>query len=162
MSIFALTFPLLFIFHDMEEIIGMRSFITRNAEMLQRRFPFIYRQMCHSNTESFAIGVMEELVVFILIAIAALYFDNTLCWNIWFGAFFGLAAHYVMHIGQFIVIRKYIPAIITSVICLPISVWILYRCYGLMEFNIWYALIGLALAAVNAVVAVKMAWRGEK
>ena len=105
---------------------------------------------------------MEELVVFILIAIVALYFDNTLCWNIWFGAFFGLAAHYVMHIGQFIVIRKYIPAIITSVICLPISVWILYRCYGLLEFNIWYALIGLALAAVNAVVAVKMAWRGEK
>ena len=44
MAILALTFPLLFIFHDLEEIIGMRRFINRNADMLQSRFPFLYKR----------------------------------------------------------------------------------------------------------------------
>ena len=156
MSTFALAFPILFIFHDLEEIVGMRIFLDRNAEMLQKRFPKIFKFLPNTSTSGFALAVMEEFVVFTLIALAAIYFDNDLCWNIWFGAFFGVAAHFVMHIGQSLVIRKLIPALITSIICLPISALILYHCYPLIHFNIWYSLLGLAIAAANMVLALKM------
>ena len=157
LNIFALAFPLLFIFHDLEEIIGMKRFVNRNADMLQRRYPFLYKRMRRFTTEGFALAVMEELVVFSVLALAALYFDNSLCWNIWFGGFVGLAAHYVMHIGQALLIRRYIPALITSVICLPISVLILYRSYSLIEINGWFVVLGLLIVALNMIPALKIA-----
>ena len=156
-NIFALAFPLLFIFHDLEEIIGMKRFVTRNADMLQRRYPFLYKRLRRFTTEGFALAVMEELVVFSVLALAALYFDNSLSWNIWFGGFVGLAAHYVMHIGQALLIRRYIPALITSVICLPISVLILYRSYSLIEINGWFVVLGLLIVALNMIPALKIA-----
>ncbi len=157
LNIFALAFPLLFIFHDLEEIIGMKRFVTRNADMLQRRYPFLYKRLRRFTTEGFALAVMEELVVFTVLALAALYFDNSLSWNIWFGGFVGLAAHYVMHIGQALLIRRYIPALITSVICLPISVLILYRSYSLIEINGWFVVLGLLIVALNMIPALKIA-----
>ena len=125
MEFFAITFPLLFIFHDLEEIIGMKRFLNRNADMLQARFPFLYKRFCNFTTEGFALAVMEEFIVFTAIALLAIYFDNSLFWNIWFGGFLGLTIHYVVHIVQALVIRRYIPALITSIICLPISIMIL-------------------------------------
>ena len=125
MSTFALAFPLLFVFHDLEEIIGMRNFVSRNAEMLQSQFPFLYKRHKDISTESCALAVMEELVVFTAIALAAMFWDNSFYWSIWFGAFAGLTAHYAVHILQAIVIRKYIPAVLTSIICLPVSILIL-------------------------------------
>lgn len=157
LNIFALAFPLLFIFHDLEEIIGMKRFVNRNADMLQRRYPFLYKRLRRFTTEGFALAVMEELVVFSVLALAALYFDNSLCWNIWFGGFVGLAAHYVMHIGQALLIRRYIPALITSAICLPISVLILYRSYSLIEINGWFVVLGLLIVALNMIPALKIA-----
>ena len=156
MSTFALAFPILFIFHDLEEIVGMRIFLDRNAEMLQKRFPKIFRFLPNTSTSGFALAVMEEFVVFTLIALAAIYFDNDLCWNIWFGSSFGITAHFVMHLGQSAVIRKYIPAVITSIICLPIGVLVLYHCYPLIHFNIWFSLLGLAIAAANLFLALKL------
>ncbi len=157
LNIFALAFPLLFIFHDLEEIIGMKRFVNRNADMLQRRYPFLYKRLRRFTTEGFALAVMEELVVFTVLALVALHFDNSLCWNIWFGGFVGLAAHYVMHIGQALLIRRYIPALITSVICLPISVLILYRSYSLIEINGWFVVLGLLIVALNMIPALKIA-----
>lgn len=157
LNIFALAFPLFFIFHDLEEIIGMKHFVNRNADMLQRRYPFLYKRLRRFTTEGFALAVMEELVVFSVLALAALHFDNSLSWNIWFGGFVGLATHYVMHIGQALLIRRYIPALITSVICLPISVLILYRSYSLIEINGWFVVFGLLIVALNMIPALKIA-----
>lgn len=162
MTIFALTFPLLFIFHDLEEIIGMKHFINRNADMLQSRFPFLYKRFKNFTTEGFALAVMEEFIVFTAISLVAIYFDNSLCWNIWFGSFLGLTAHYVVHIGQALVIRRYIPALITSIICLPISILILYHSYSLIEINVWHIVIGIAIVAQNMIPALKIAGRGPQ
>ena len=161
MTIFALTFPLLFIFHDLEEIIGMKQFVNRNADMLQNRFPFLYKKLKDSTTEGFALAVMEEFVVFTAISLIAIYFDKSLCWNIWFGGFLGLTVHYVMHIGQALVIRRYIPALITSIICLPISILILHHCYALIDINVWHIIIGLAIVALNMIPALKIAGRRQ-
>ena len=157
----ALTFPLLFIFHDLEEIIGMKRFVNRNADMLQAHFPFLYKRFSNFTTEGFALAVMEEFIVFTAIALLAIYFDNSLFWNIWFGGFFGLTAHYVVHIIQALVIRRYIPALITSIICLPISVLILHNSYALIDINLWHILIGIAIVALNMIPALRIAWRRQ-
>ena len=161
MTIYALTFPLLFIFHDLEEIIGMKRFLNRNADMLQARFPFLYKRFSNFTTEGFALAVMEEFIVFTAIALLAIYFDNSLFWNIWFGGFFGLTAHYVVHIIQALVIRRYIPALITSLICLPISILILRHSYTLIDINLWHIFIGIAIVALNMIPALKIAGRRQ-
>ena len=155
----ALTFPLLFIFHDLEEIIGMKRFVNRNADMLQARFPFLYKRFSNFTTDGFALAVMEEFIVFTAISLLAIYFDNSLFWNIWFGGFLGLTAHYVMHIGQALVIRRYIPTLITSIICLPISIQILHHSYTLIDINLWHILIGIAIVTLNMILALKIAGR---
>lgn len=157
----ALTFPLLFIFHDLEEVIGMKRFVNRNADMLQARFPFLYKRFSNFTTEGFALAVMEEFIVFTAIALLAIYFDNSLFWNIWFGGLFGLTAHYVVHIIQALVIRRYIPALITSIICLPISVLILHNSYVLIDINLWHIFIGIAIVALNMIPALRIAWRRQ-
>lgn len=157
LNIFALAFSLLFVFHDLEEIIGMKRFVIRNADMLQERYPFLYKRLRCFTTEGFALAVMEELVVFSVLALAALYFDNTFCWNMWFGGFLGLTAHFVMHIGQALWIRRYIPALITSVICQPVSVLILYYSYFLIDINVRYIVLGLLVVALNMIPALKIA-----
>ena len=162
MVIFALAFPLLFIFHDLEEIIGMRRFINRNADMLQSRFPFLYKRFKNFTTEGLALAVMEEFVVFTAISLVAIYFNSSLCWNIWFGGFLGLTAHYVVHIGQALVIRRYIPALITSITCLPISIFILYHSYSLIEINVWHIVIGITIVALNMIPALKIAGKGPQ
>ena len=161
MTIYALTFPLLFIFHDLEEIIGMRRFLNRNANMLQARFPFLYKRFKNFTIEGFALAVMEEFIVFTAIALLAIYFDNSLFWNIWFGSFLGLTAHYVVHIIQALVIRRYIPALITSIICLPISIVILRHSYALIDINLWHIFIGIAIVALNMIPALKIAGRKQ-
>ena len=160
MSTFAFALPMLFIFHDLEEIIGMRIFLDRNEDMLQRRFPKIHRLFRGTTNEGFALAVAEEFVVFTIIALLALWIDNQLVWNIWLGAFVGLTFHYVVHIGQAIVLRKYIPALATSIICLPISIYILKQCFMLLTVDIWQMIVGIVIVAVNLVCAHKMTkWR---
>ena len=160
MSTFALAFPLLFIFHDLEEIIGMRIWLDRNEDMLQRRFPKIHRLFHGTTNEGFALAVAEEFVVFTIIALLALWIDNQLVWNIWLGAFIGLTFHYVVHIGQAIVLMKYIPALATSIICLPISIYILKQCFMMLTVDIWQMIVGIVIVAVNLLCAHKMTkWR---
>ncbi|MBQ1869824.1 MAG: HXXEE domain-containing protein, partial [Treponema sp.] len=52
------------------------------------------------------------------------------------GIFLSLLAHFFIHIGHSIYIRKYIPCLITSVICLPISILILAKCAKFMVFDL--------------------------
>ena len=160
MSTFAFALPMLFIFHDFEEIIGMRIFLDRNKDMLQCRFPKIHRLFRGTTNEGFALVVAEEFVVFTIIALLALWIDNQFVWNIWLGAFIGLTFHYVVHIGQAIVLRKYIPALATSIVCLPISIYILKHCFMLLTVDIWQMAVGVVVVAVNLVCAHKMTkWR---
>lgn len=160
MSSFALAFPLLFIFHDLEELIGMRIFLDRNEDMLQRRFPKINRLFHGTTNEGFALAVAEEFVVFTIIALLALWIDNQFVWNIWLGGFLGLTFHYLVHIVQSIVLRKYIPALATSIICLPISIYILKQCFMILTVDIWQMIVGIVIVAVNLVCAHKMTkWR---
>ncbi|MGN0740472.1 MAG: HXXEE domain-containing protein [Treponema sp.] len=79
--------------------------------------------------------------------------DGNFLFVIWLGAFIAYTVHLVVHIGQSIIIKKYIPALITSIICLPLSIWLIAISIHTLSYSISqvliYSLIGLAAIAGN-------------
>lgn len=121
---YILLLPILFIFHDMEEIIGFGWFF-RNNPMIFDRFPKTTKAYKDYTTAGMALAVYEEFIPFFGISLLAFYFENDVLYTVWFGLFLSLTVHFLIHIGQSIYIKKYIPSLITSIICLPISLVIL-------------------------------------
>lgn len=154
MSEFVWTFPILFIFHNMEEIIGLGLWLTENREFLDNKYPKISNTYKPYSTEGMAAAVMEELVLCLVICLISRF---TGFYGLWIGAFMAYTVHLVIHIGQSIVIRKYIPALITSLICLPISIWGIASSITLLSYSvsnvIVYSLIGIVAIAGNLEIA---------
>ena len=91
-----------------------------------------YRGLTH---EGFALAVYEEFIPFFGVSLLAYYFPRDILYGLWFGIFMALVGHFFIHIGHTIYIRKYIPCVITSAICLPISLIILVKSAQVMNWN---------------------------
>lgn len=160
-----LMFPIIFIFHDMEEIVGMRWFVQKNGEKLKRNFPKMMRLYDNFSTDAFAAAVYEELIVCMAISIAAGITENRTLVLLWIGAFAGCTVHFAVHIMQSIAIRCYIPALVTSCICLPVSVRIiLWHIKAVQSFDTMDVLtiaMGCMLVFINLAVAHKVMNRFE-
>lgn len=135
MKDFILLLPIIFIFHDMEELVGFGCFFRKNP-WLYERFPKVMKNCKGFTNEGFALGVYEEFIPFFGVSLLAFYFPGKILYALWFGIFLSLLAHFFIHIGHSIYIRKYIPCLITSVICLPISILILAKCAKFMVFDL--------------------------
>ena len=160
-------FPVIFMFHDMEEIIGFKFFLKHNGTELQKCFPFILHRYKDFSTEGFALAVYEELILCILISALAFFLDRNFLWYIWLGAFIGCDIHFFIHLIQVSVFRRYIPACITSLICLPINTLIICKCLLCIEDSVLFAGLFMALGAilvfVNIFIAQKlMGWFTRK
>lgn len=120
-------FPLLFIFHDFEEIIFVKPWVEKNKEDLRKKYPKLTQKLMPHfegiSTSAFALGVLEEFVLATFITIHAYLFN---WYYAWIGAFIGFTLHLVVHCVQALVIRRYVPVLITSIICLPICCYIIF------------------------------------
>lgn len=126
--------PIHFIFHDFEEIIGARLWAAKNSAEVCRRIPKAALILNNLTTEGFALAVAEEFVL--LLIICGLTFTGIRAFNLlWLGTFIAFTLHLVVHIGQAIVIRKYIPALATSILVLPASVWLIIDCIKCSDFS---------------------------
>lgn len=132
---YLLLLPIIFIFHDMEEIIGFGWFFKNNPFVFER-FPKVTNTYRGFTYMGFASAVYEEFIPFFGVSLLAYYFPGKVLYGLWFGIFMALAGHFFIHIGHTIYIRKYIPSFITSVICLPVSIIILFNSVSQMEFDI--------------------------
>ena len=130
-----LLLPILFIVHDMEEIIGFGKFFRNNPQLFER-FPKITKAYRKFTTEGMALAVYEEFIPFFGISLLAYYFPGYILETIWFGLLLSLTAHFIVHLMQSIYIKKYVPSLITSIICLPISVVILINSSKYMNFSL--------------------------
>ncbi|MBQ9361487.1 MAG: HXXEE domain-containing protein [Lachnospiraceae bacterium] len=132
---YVLLLPIIFIFHDMEEIIGFGWFFRKNPQIFER-FPRITKAYKDYTTAGMALAVYEEFIPFFGISLLAYYFEIDVLYILWFGLTISLTVHFVVHIGQSIYVRKYIPSLITSIICLPVSVVILANCVKHIDFSV--------------------------
>lgn len=153
-------FPIIFIFHDMEEIIGFGLWLKRNKKVLCEKHPRILNTYRNFSTEGFSLAVFEELVICILFSFLALVSDINAFRFLWLGGFIACTLHFIIHIGQSIVMKQYIPATITSIMCLPVSTWIIYKCFLTIQGEWWYAaafiVVGIVTVAVNLKLAQKL------
>lgn len=119
--LFIILFPIAFILHDGEEIITQERWMSTHKESLLVRFPNLtpmIEQLAGLNTKAFAIAALEELLI-ILLATPDLLLDVAYSFPIWSALFIAFSFHLLIHIGQAIIVRGYIPGIITTILCLP-------------------------------------------
>ena len=116
--------PIVFMVHDFEEIIFFKSWITKNSPYLKKRFPSLAKRLLPRiealSVPAFTVAVFEEFVLLSIITFTAFYFDY---YSIWLAVFMAFFIHLLIHIIQWIVLKRYIPSIITAILALPYCIW---------------------------------------
>lgn len=155
MKEYILLLPIIFIIHDMEEVVGFGRFFRENPSLFEK-YPNVTKAYRGFTTEGFAAAVYEEFIPFFGISITAYFFPCGFLYALWFGLFLSLTAHFFIHIGQTIYLKKYIPSFATSIICLPVSILILIKCAAYISFDLKSVLImaaGIIIMIVNLKIA---------
>lgn len=152
-------FPLLFIVHDMEEIIGFGIFLQRNEKMLWEKYPFAIAPYRNFSTEGFALAVMEELLVCLFFSYMVAERERQVFLCIWLGGLIGCALHFIIHILQALWIHKYIPSLITSILCLPFSIWLILKSFTFVEGPSWQVILWIVIGIVLVALNIRLAQR---
>ncbi|GIZ16051.1 HXXEE domain-containing protein [Capnocytophaga catalasegens] len=160
--------PIVFMIHDFEEIIMFQPWLSKNKTELKERFPMFFTFLKKNNlftlsTSEFAIGVLHMFLLISAVSYWAIYTQN---YQWWFGAFMAYFIHLFMHIGQWIIYRKYVPVIITSLLSLPYCFYALYvfvqaEILSLSQMFLW-AIIGCSIAILNFPLAFFWAKKFQK
>ena len=154
--------PVVFMVHDFEEIIAFKPWIEKNRAYLAKRFPLIAKKMLPRfeklSTSAYTVAVAEEFIILSAITFFSIYFEH---YYWWFAAFMGFSIHLIVHIVQFIVIRRYVPVIVTSILALPYCIYtfcelINKNLFTATEMTVW-TLTGVVLVAVNLLLAHRLA-----
>lgn len=156
LEILVIALPLLFMLHDFEEIIVRKAWMEKYAPVLCLRFPRMKRQIGQlqkMNSAAFAIAVAEEFVILSMVSIAVLCtnFEQWL-FLCWIALWWAYSFHLLVHIAQGIVLRRYTPGVVTSVLCLPYSVYTLYALMGggyPLSVQIVCAVVGILFMVMN-------------
>ena len=154
--------PIVFMIHDFEEIIFFKSWISKNKGYLSGKFPKISKQFLkrfdNLSVQAFALAVAEEFVLLSIVTILSVAFDWYL---LWLGIFMGFFIHLFVHVIQWIIFRRYIPAIYTSLIALVYCIFSLKFIFenNLFETNqiIFWTFIGFGIMIINLLFAHKLA-----
>ncbi len=145
-------FPILFIFHDLEEIIFLLPWVKKNQEYLGGRFPFLARKLLpHFNqisTKAFALGVAEEFLIICIVTVVAYL---TVGYGLWAGLFIAFTVHLIIHCIQAMVVGRYIPAVVTSILCLPVCIFVVMEIFREVPTSelVLYSVVGFLAMVVN-------------
>lgn len=123
-----LPLPILFVVHDTEEVIIQHRWMLLHHDVLTKRFPQLRNILDHLsilNTRAFAIAALEEQVVILLVTSYVLM-QGAFASEIWVCIFMAFAIHLFIHIAQAVLVKGYVPGLITSVLLLPYAIYGLY------------------------------------
>jgi hypothetical protein len=146
--------PVIFMLHEFEEILFFKIWLHKDKEYLCKKFPKIgskiYFQYDSFTTSGFVFAIAEEFLLISILTYVAILFEKE---YLWFTVFMGFSIHIIIHIFQWIIYRKYLPTIFTSILILP------YCIYGFRYFitnnnvNIFWiiisSIIGIVTVALN-------------
>ncbi|MHC1782124.1 MAG: HXXEE domain-containing protein [Anaerolineaceae bacterium] len=109
-------FPIVFMLHDFEEIIMMAPWMQKNRAELERRWPrFAPRMLAVTGSLSTPAFALAVGILFIAIAAATVAVVEFQLYALWGAMLLVFSLHFVMHIAQWLILRRYVPVIITSV-----------------------------------------------
>lgn len=117
--------PIVFMVHEYEEIIMFKYWLGNNGKELKRRFPAFEQFLARRghfdySTATFAVGTAHEFILISVISFCSVWLD---VYQWWFAAFAGHFIHLVLHFAQWAIYRKYIPAIMTTILTFPYCVY---------------------------------------
>lgn len=163
--------PVVFMFHDFEEIIMFKPWLTANLPKLEKRLPkWASRAVADQSkmsTSGFALAVAEEFIVLSALTLLAVELE---LYAFWAGMMLGFFIHLLVHVGQFAAYRGYVPVILTS---LPSGLYCLIALHDLnfshpLDWGlvaVW-TLASLLIIGVNLALALRLAvkfdaWLGK-
>ena len=140
---FYFLFPALFMLHELEEIIWMPSFVKK----LSAQFPDI-RFLSYYTPLTFNVIVLEQFLILLLSLFLSYQFSN---YTIYATIVIAYIYHVFGHLIQTIVIRKYVPGLLTGIFT---SLFSLFYLKNNVPINLYcYSFITLTLIIVNLVLS---------
>ena len=140
---FYFLFPALFMLHELEEIIWMPSFVKK----LSAQFPDI-RFLSYYTPLTFNAIVLEQLLLLMITLYLSYQFNN---YTIYTTIIIAYIYHVFGHLIQTIVIRKYVPGLLTGIFT---SLFSLFYLKNNVPINLYcYSFITLTLIIVNLVLS---------
>ena len=157
-------FPIIFMLHEFEEIIGFKHWVTKDEAWIAKKYPKVAKQISfyeRLSVPAFALAVLEEFIIIGIVTVLAL----TLQWyNVWIAVFSGFSLHILIHIGQWMIVRKYIPIIITSLLSIPYIIWginSIVHSFAIIEIVTCF-IAGVFVAVLNLFFAHKLASKFDR
>ncbi|WP_271811329.1 HXXEE domain-containing protein [Clostridium beijerinckii] len=124
-------FPLIFMVHDFEEIIFQEWWFNKERSALLKKYPKVARKYEMISTAGFALAVSEEFIVLLVISLTSIVFQ---WYYLWLGTLVTFLIHLTIHIVQWAIYKKYVPAIITVI---PAAIYSIYAiCFVYESCNI--------------------------
>lgn len=140
---FYFLFPSLFMLHELEEIVWMPSFVKKisiqypNNRILTYYTPFAFNFI-----------VLEQFLILMTSLYLSYQFNN---YSIYASIIIAYIYHVFGHLIQTIVIRKYVPGLLTGIFT---SLFSLFYLKNNVPINLyWYSFITLILIIVNLVLS---------
>lgn len=140
---FYFLFPSLFMLHELEEIIWMPSFVKK----ISLQIP--YKQIFTFYTPfAFNAIVMEQLLLLMITLYLSYQFNN---YTIYTTIVIAYIYHVFGHLIQTIVIRKYIPGLLTGILTSLLTLYNLKNEFPIILYG--YSLFTLLVIVLNLVVS---------
>lgn len=160
---FYILFILAFIVHDGEEVAVLHKWVMSHGDALYAKHPMLRRLFNYIrklNTKSFAIAALEELVLLIAITVYALI-GGPYAVELWTAIFMAFSIHLIVHVIQAIVVRGYVPGLVSSILLLPFSYLGMQRICNTFNASqlLLYGMIGVVMMLANLAFA---HWLGMK
>jgi hypothetical protein len=149
-------FPVIFMLHDFEEIIMAEVWGSRYSKEINtvwpKRQPFGLNYIRFCQTPTFSIGVEVEFLLFSLISFLSVIFQS---YFLWYSAFLGFTLHLVfVHMLICIRFKHYVPGVITSIIFILPSVWILYVAKMIIHYDMGTILLSCLLGIILTIIII--------
>ncbi|WNQ12262.1 HXXEE domain-containing protein [Paenibacillus aurantius] len=157
--------PIVFMFHDLEEIVTVEPFMRRNRMEIEKRLPSGIGKRLNKifgmRTGSFAVAVGFMLLgVSFCTVWAGIALDQGGSLLPFAAALAVFFAHSFTHLGQSVLLRRYTPGVATAVLLvLPYSIYAYYRLFSADLLTWATAELGLLLG-VGGVIP--LLWLGHK
>lgn len=161
--ILVLPLPLAFLLHDAEEVAVQHRWMENHSGALRERFlrlrPLLDR-LQRLNTKAFALAALEEFIV-LLCATACVLADVSFALELWAALFLAFSLHLLLHFGQAVAVRGYVPGLVTSILLSPFAAYGIF-CISLVMSPLKMFALAVAGAAFIALNLRFAHWLGLK
>lgn len=154
--------PLLFILHDMEEVIFAASWKKKESSLKKYALKNFLPFGTISSAEGCAIGVSEELLILTVVSFFSVLSGK---YGIWFGFMVANTLHLLLiHIiGGTMEYHAYVPGLATAILTLIPCTYVVVMAEKILQYSalevVLYSLIGIVIALINLKILHKNAYR---